>query len=52
VLNTLENPLECREIKAVNPKGDQPGIFIETTNAEAEVLFPWPLDSLEKTLML
>ena len=34
---TLENPLDCKEIKTVNPKGNQAWIFIERTDAEAEV---------------
>ena len=33
---TLESPLVCKEIKAVNPKGNQPWIFIERTEAEVE----------------
>ena len=33
---TLESPLDCKEIKPVNPKGSQPLIFIGRTNAEAE----------------
>ena len=33
---TLESPLDCKEIKPVNPKGNQPWIFIERTDAEAE----------------
>ena len=51
---TLEKPLDCQEIKPVNPKGNQPWIFIGRADAEAPIL--WPLiqraDSLEKTLML
>ena len=34
---TLENPLNCREIKSVNPKGSQPWIFIRRIYAEVEV---------------
>ena len=53
---TLESPLDCKEIKPVNPKGNQPWIFIGGIDAEAEV----PIlchqmrrtDSFEKTLML
>ena len=45
-----------KEIKPVNPKGNQPGIFIGRTDAEAEAPILWPLmgtaNSLEKTLML
>ena len=34
----LESPLECKEIKPVNPKGNQPWIFTGRIDAEAEVL--------------
>ena len=39
---TLESPLDSKEIKPVNPKGNQPWIFIGTTDAEAEALILWP----------
>ena len=39
---TLESPLDCKEIKPVNPKGNQPWIFIERTDAEAEAPILWP----------
>ena len=39
---TLESPLDCKEIKQVNPKGNQPWIFIGGTDAEAPI--PWPHD--------
>ena len=42
---TLESPLDCKEIQLVHPKGDQPCIFIERTDAEAETLILWPLDA-------
>ena len=42
---TLESPLDCKEIKPVNPKGNQPGIFIGRTDAEAEALILLPLDA-------
>ena len=35
---TLENPLDCKEIKPVNPKGNQSWIFIGRIDAEAETL--------------
>ena len=35
---TLENPLDCKEI---NPKGNQPRIFIGRTDAEAEAPILW-----------
>ena len=34
---TLESPLDCKEIKPVNPKGNQSWIFIGGTDTEAEV---------------
>ena len=37
---TLENPLDCKEIKPVNPTGNQPWIFIGRTDAEAQILWP------------
>jgi len=53
---TLENPLDCKEIQPVNPKGNLSWIFIERTDAEAETPYfghlMWRADSLEKTLML
>ena len=41
---TLESPLDVKEIKLVNPKGNQPWIFIGRTGAEAEALILWPFD--------
>ena len=41
---TLEGPLDCKEIKTVNPKGNQHWIFIGRTDAEAEVPILWPPD--------
>ena len=54
---TLEGPLDNKEIKPVNPKGNQPQIFIGRADAEAESLvlahLMWRTsDSLEKILML
>ena len=40
----LESPLDSKEIKPVNPKGNQPWIFIGKTDAEAEAPIRWPLD--------
>jgi len=39
---TLESPLDCKETKPVNPKGNQSWIFIGRTDAEAEapILLP------------
>ena len=39
---TLESPLDYKEIKPVNPKENEPGIFIEKTDAEAEAPVIWP----------
>ena len=41
---TLESPLDCEEIKPVNPKRNQSWIFIGRTDAEAETPTLWPLD--------
>ena len=52
----LESPLDSKEIKPVNPKGNQPCIFIGRTDAEAEAPVLWPPDAKSrltgKTLML
>ena len=52
---TLESPLD-KEIKPVNPKRNQPRIFIGRTDTEAETPILWPPDAMswltEKTLML
>ena len=45
VLNkTVESPLDCKEIQPVHPKGNQPWIFIRSTDAEAETPILWPPD--------
>ena len=53
---TLESPLDCKEIKPVNPEGNQSWIFIGRTDVAAEAPILWPhdtrTDSFEKTLML
>ena len=41
--NTLESPLDCKEIKPVNPKGNQSWIFIGKTDTDAAIL--WPPDA-------
>ena len=38
---TFERPLDCKEIKPVNPKGNQPWIFIGRAKAEAEAPVLW-----------
>ena len=53
---TLESPLDTREIKPINPKGNQPWIFIGRTDADLKLQHFGHLmqrtDSLEKSLML
>ena len=53
---TLESLLDCKEIQSVNPKGNQPWIFIGRTVAEAEAPVLWPPDAksqiTRKDLML
>ena len=41
---TFESLLDCKEIKPVNPKGNQPWIFIGRTNDKAETPILWPPD--------
>ena len=41
---TLESPLDSK-IKSVNPEGNQPWIFIERTDGEAEAPILWPPDA-------
>ena len=53
---TFKSHFDCKEIKLVNPKGNQSWMFFERTDAEAETPILWPpngrTDSLEKTQML
>ena len=42
---TLESPLDNKEIKSVNPKGNQSWIFIGRTEAETEAPILWPPDA-------
>ena len=42
---TLESPLDSREMKPVNPKGDQPWIFFGRTDTEAEAPILWLPDA-------
>ena len=45
---TLESPLDCKEIKPVNPKGNQPKLFIGRTDAEALIL--WQPDAKSRLI--
>ena len=42
---TLEGPLDCKEIQPVHPKGNQSWIFTGRTDAEAETPILWPPDA-------
>ena len=42
---TLENPLDCKETKPVNCKGNQPWIFNRRTDAKADAPIFWPPDA-------
>ena len=41
----FESPLDSKEMKPVNPKANQPWIFTERTDAEAEAPILWPPDA-------
>ena len=41
----LKSPLDCKEIQAVHPKGDQSWVFIGRTDVEAETPVLWPPDA-------
>ena len=47
---TLESPLDCKEIKPVNPKGNQSWIFILGTDAEAEAPILCPADAKRRLI--
>ena len=40
----LLSPLDSKEVQPVNPRGNQPWIFIGRTEAEAETPILWPHD--------
>ena len=45
VLETLESPLDCKEIQLIHPKRNLSWKFIVRTDAEAETPIFWPLDA-------
>ena len=47
---TLESLLDCKEIKPVNPEGNQPWIFFGRTAAEAEAPILWPPDTKSRLI--
>ena len=48
--NSLESPLDCKEIKPINPIGNQSSIFTGRTDAEAEAPILWPPDTNSQLL--
>ena len=44
VLEKTESPLDCKKIKLVNPKWNQPWLYIGRTDDEAEAPILWPAD--------
>ena len=47
----LESPLDCKEIKPVNPKGNHSWIFIGRTDPEAETPILWPPDAKNRLIV-
>ena len=43
--DTLESPLDCKEIQPVHSEGDQSWVFIGRTDAKAETPILWPPDA-------
>ena len=48
--NTLESPLDCKEIQPVHPKGDGSWVFIGRTDVEAETPMLWPPDAKSRLI--
>ena len=42
--DSVQSPLDCKEIEPVSPKGNEPWIFIGRIDVEAEALTLWPPD--------
>ena len=47
---TLESPLDCKEIQPVNPKGNQSWMFVGRTDAEAETPILWLPDAKSRLI--
>ena len=47
---TLESPLDCKEIKPINLKGDQSWIFIGRTDTKAETTILWLPDVMSQLI--
>ena len=50
VEKTLKNPLDCKEIQAFNPKGNQSWVFIGRTDVEAETPILWLPDAKNRLI--
>ena len=50
VLKKSESPLDCKEIKPANPKGNQPLIFFGRPDAEAEAPIFWAPDAKRRLI--
>ena len=48
---TLESPLDSKEIKPINRKGNQPSIFIGRTDAKIEAPILWPPDAKSQIIL-
>ena len=46
----VESPLDSKEIRPVNPKGNQPSIITGRTDAEAKALILWPPDTKSRLI--
>ena len=49
-MGKTQSPLDNKEIKPVNPIGNQPCIFIGRTDAEAKVPILWPPDKRNRLI--
>ena len=47
---TPKSPLDCKEIKPVHPKGNQPWTFTGRADAEAEAPILWPPDAKSRLI--
>ena len=48
VEETLESPLDCKEIKPIHSEGNQPWVFTGKTDPEAEAPILWPSHEMER----
>ena len=48
---TLESPLDCKEIKPVNPNGNQPWLFLGRTDAKTETPILWLPDAKSRLII-